>query len=143
MAREPLLTGGVSFLFRNVDGTVMRSTRYIAVIVLIGSLLMQAVFLIIGKWDMTVLLGNLLGAATAIVNFFIMALTVQKALDAGDKDNANKRTQLSRSMRMLMMLVVCVIGHLAPCFNLYAVAIPLAFPSVGAMLSSVLMKEGK
>ena len=128
-------------LFKNVDATVRKSTRYIAVVVLVGSLLMQAVFLIIGKWDITVLLGNLLGAATAIANFFIMALTVQKALDAGDRDNASKRTQLSRSMRMLMMLVVCVIGHLAPCFNLFAVAIPLAFPSIGAMLSSVLMKN--
>ena len=128
-------------LFRNVDATVMRSTRYIAFVVLIGSLLMQAVFLIIRQWDITVLLGNLLGAATAIFNFFLMALTVQKALASGDKDYANKRTQLSRSMRMLLMLVVCVIGHLAPCFNLFAVAIPLAFPSAGAMLSSVLMKE--
>lgn len=143
MACEPLLTGGASYLFRNVDETVMKSTRYIAVVVLIGSLLMQAVFLIIGKWDITVLWGNLLGAAAAVANFFIMALTVQRALAAGDKDHANKSTQLSRSMRMLMMLVVCVIGHLAPCFNLFAVAIPLAFPSAGAMLSSVLMKEGK
>lgn len=128
-------------MFKNVDATVIRSTRYIAVVVLIGSLLMQAVFLVIGRWDYTVLLGNLLGAAAAIANFFIMALTVQRALDAGDKDHANKSTQLSRSMRMLMMLVVCVIGHLAPCFNLFAVAIPLAFPSIGALLSNRLMKN--
>lgn len=136
-----LLTGGVKNLFRNVDAEVARSTRYIALIVLIGSLLMQAVFLLIGKWDYTVLLGNLLGAGTAILNFFIMAQTVSQALGQGDKDEANKKTQLSRSMRMLMMLVVCVIGHLAPCFNLFAVAIPLVFPSIGAFLSGMLMKN--
>jgi len=128
-------------LFKNLDAEVVKSTRYIALIVLIGSLLLQAVFLLIGKWDYTVLLGNLLGAATAILNFFIMAQTISKTLSEGDKENASKRTQLSRSLRMLMMLVVCVIGHLAPCFNLYAVAIPLVFPSVGAMLSGVLMKN--
>ena len=80
-------------------------------------------------------------APTAILNFFIMAQTVAKALSQGDKDNASKKTQLSRSMRMLMMLVACVIGHLAPCFSLIAVAIPLVFPSAGAMLSSLLMKN--
>ena len=128
-------------MFKNVDATVRKSTRYIAVVVLVGSLLMQAVFLIIGKWDITVLLGNLLGAATALVNFFIMAQTVAKALSQGDKDNANKKTQLSRSMRMLMMALVCVVGAVAPCFNLYAVAIPLVFPSIGAYLSGILMKK--
>ena len=128
-------------MFRNLDPQVVKSTRYIALIVLLGSLLMQAVFLLIGQWDYTVLLGNLLGAATAILNFFIMAQTVAKALASGDKDGASKRTQFSRSMRMLMMAVVCVVGHLAPCFNLYAVAIPLVFPSIGALLSQVLMKN--
>ena len=128
-------------LFRNVDAEVARSTRYIALIVLIGSLLLQAVFLLIGKWDYTVLLGNLLGAATAILNFFIMAQTVAKVLNQGDKDEASKKTQLSRSMRMLMMALVCVIGAVAPCFNLYAVAIPLVFPSIGAYLSGMLMKN--
>lgn len=128
-------------MFRNVDAEVARSTRYIALIVLIGSLLLQAVFLLIGKWDYTVLLGNLLGAATAILNFFIMAQTVAKVLNQGDKDEASKKTQLSRSMRMLMMALVCVIGAVAPCFNLYAVAIPLVFPSIGAYLSGMLMKN--
>ena len=128
-------------LFKNVDAEVVRSTRYIALIVLIGSLLLQAVFLLIGQWDYTVLLGNLLGAATAIGNFFIMAQTVSKALSQGDKDNASKKTQLSRSLRMLMMALVCIIGHQAPCFNLFAVAIPLVFPSIGAYLSGLLMKK--
>ena len=128
-------------LFNNVDPEVKRSVRYIALVVLIGSLLLQAVFLIIGQWDDTVLLGNLLGAATAILNFFIMAQTISKALSQGDKDNASKKTQLSRTLRMLMMALVCVVGATAPCFNLYAVAIPLVFPSIGAYLSGVLMKN--
>ena len=128
-------------MFNNVDPEVKRSVRYIALVVLIGSLLLQAVFLIIGQWDDTVLLGNLLGAATAILNFFIMAQTISKALSQGDKDNASKKTQLSRTLRMLMMALVCVVGATAPCFNLYAVAIPLVFPSIGAYLSGVLMKN--
>lgn len=128
-------------LFKNVDAEVKRSVRYIALVVLMCSLLLQAVFLLIGQWDITVLWGNLLGAATAILNFFIMAQTVAKALAQGDKEDASKKTQLSRSLRMMMMALICVIGAVAPCFNLYAVAIPLVFPSIGAYLSGVLMKK--
>lgn len=127
-------------MFKNVDAEVKRSTRYIALVVLIGSLLMQAVFLLIGKWDITVLLGNLLGGATAVANFFIMAQTVAKALASGDPENASKKTQLSRSMRMLLMALVLVAGHLLG-LNLIAVAVPLVFPSVGALLSRLLLKE--
>jgi len=127
-------------LFRNVDATVMKSTRYITVVVLIGSLLMQAVFLIIGQWDYTVVLGNLLGAVTAVANFFFMALTVQRSLEMVP-DDASKRVRTSHSLRMLMQLVICVIGGAVPCFNIFAVVIPLVFPSIGAKLSGVLMKD--
>lgn len=54
---------------KKVDKTVLRETGYIALFVILLSVLMQAVFLIIGKWDYTVLLGNLLSAA-AVGNFF-------------------------------------------------------------------------
>lgn len=127
-------------MFKNVTPEVRRSTRYIALVVLAGSVLLQAVFLLIGKWDITVLLGNLLGAAAAVANFFIMAQTVAKALASGDKENASRKTQLSRSMRMLLMALVLVAGHLLG-LNLIAVAIPLVFPSVGAMLSRLLLKD--
>lgn len=127
-------------MFKNVDPEVKRSTRYIALVVLVGSLLLQAVFLLIGKWDITVLLGNLLGGATAVANFFIMAQTVAKALASGDPENAGRKTQLSRSMRMLLMALVLVAGHLLG-LNLIAVAVPLVFPSVGALLSRLLLKE--
>ncbi len=127
-------------MFKNVDATVLKSTRYIIVVVLICSLLMQAVFLMIGQWDYTVVLGNLLGAATAIFNFFLMAVTVQRSLEMAP-DDASKRVKSSHSLRMLMQLVICVIGGVVPCFNIFAVVIPLVFPSIGAKLSGVLMKE--
>ena len=127
-------------MFKDVDETVKRETRYIALVVLIGSLLMQAVFLVINRWDYTVLLGNLLGAAAAVGNFFLMGLTVQKALGMEAKD-ASARMRSSQSLRMLMLVVICAIGAAAPCFNLYAVVIPLLFPSVGAKLRPLTEKK--
>ena len=127
-------------MFKNVDEAVKRETGFIALVVLIGSLLMQAVFLVIGKWDTTVLLGNLLGAAAAIGNFFLMGLTVQKALSMEPKD-ASTRMKSSQSLRMLMLLLICVIGGVTPCFNLFAVVIPLAFPGIGAKLRGFMLKK--
>ena len=118
----------------------MKETRFIAVIVLLGSLLMQAVFLIIGKWDYTVLLGNLLGAALAVGNFFLMGLTVQKSMDL-EPAEAKKKMKLSQQGRLLMMLVVCVIGAALPWFHTIALLIPQFFPRVGVTIRGLTMKN--
>lgn len=127
-------------LFKNLDAEVMKSTRYIALVVLIGSLLMQAVFLIIGLWDMTVLWGNLLGASAALVNFFLMAVAVAGALSMS-KEDAQKKVKASHGLRMVFLFVVCAIGAAAPCFNLIAVAVPLVMPSIGAKLHALFVKD--
>lgn len=129
-----------STLFKNVDPTVKKETRFIAAVVLILSALMQVVFLIIGKWDYTVLTGNLLGAALAVGNFFLMALTVQKVIGLAEKD-AKKKLQLSQQLRLIMMLVVCVIGGALSCFNTLAVLIPQFFPRIGVSIRGLTLKN--
>ena len=69
----------MSFLDR-IDPTVKKETGYIAVCVAVLTVLMEAVFLVLGYWDITVLWGGLLGAFIAILNFLLMGLTVQKAV---------------------------------------------------------------
>ena len=64
---------------------MLAETGYIAVWVVIFSTLMQAVFLIARGWNVTVLFGNLLGAAAAVLNFFLMGLTVQSATARGER----------------------------------------------------------
>ena len=59
-----------------VDKTVAKETEYIAFFSVVLSVLMQAVFLIIGKWNYTVLLGNIWGIIIAVGNFFVMGLFV-------------------------------------------------------------------
>ena len=130
----------MSFL-NKIDPSIERDTQYIAMVVVLLTVLMEAVFLIIGKWDMTVLFGGLLGAAVALLNFFLMAMTVQNSLAKEEKD-AKGAMKVSHSMRMLMLVVVCALAALLPqAFNLAAVVIPLLFPSIGARLHSVLMKN--
>ena len=100
---------------------------------------MQAVFLVIGKWNITVLLGGLYGAAIAVGNFFLMGLTVQKCLTL-EPDDAKKRMKLSQQGRLLMMLVVCMIGAAVPFCNTIAVLVPQLFPRIGVTVRGLTLK---
>lgn len=127
-------------MFKKVDPTVIKETSYIALAVLILSALMQAVYLVIGRWDYTVLLGNLYGALVAVGNFFLMGLTVQHCLTM-EPDEARKRMKLSQQGRMLMLLVLCVIGGVLPFLNTIAVLIPQLFPRIGVTIRGLTMKD--
>ena len=126
-------------MFKNVDPKVKKETGYIALAVLILSALMQAVFLVIGKWDFTVLLGNLYGALLAVGNFFLMGLTVQKCLML-EPDEAKKRMKLSQQGRLIMLLVFCMIGAALPWFNTVALLVPQFFPRIGVTVRGLTLK---
>lgn len=123
-----------------VDKTVVKETKYITTFVVIFSMLMQAVFLIVGRWNYTVLLGNLWGAAVAIGNFFVMGLFVQKAVTQDEKD-ARQTVKASQSLRFAGIFVLTVIGILIPFLNSIAVVIPLVFPRIAIMLRPLINKN--
>lgn len=120
-----------------IDSVVFSETRSVAVWALIFSVIMQSVFLIIGKWDYTVLLGNILGYASVMLNFFLMAFSVQKALEKDEKD-AKQTMTLSHSLRMLMLFLIALAGVLLPFFNTLAVIIPFIFPGIAVKIRSLL-----
>lgn len=125
-----------------IDKTVIKETKYIASFVIIFSVLMQAVFLIIGKWHFTVLLGNLWGAAVAVGNFFMMGLYVQKAVSQ-EADDAKKTIKASQSMRFAALVLLTGIG-VAVFYNNYSwisVVVPLVFPSIAIYLRPLIDKN--
>lgn len=121
--------GRKSDKMKKINDTVRNETLYIIACVTILSLLMQSVFLIIGMWDYTVLLGNLLSAAGAIGNFFLMGITVQTAVEKEEKQAA-ELMRFSQTMRMFLLLAVAVLGVVLSCFNTAAAIIPLFFPRI-------------
>lgn len=127
-------------LFNKVDPVVLKETRFIAAVALILSALMQAVFLVIGQWDYTVLLGNLWGVLLAVGNFFLMGLTVQHCLTL-EPDDAKKKMKLSQQGRLLMLLVLCMIGAALSCFNTIALLIPQFFPRLGVTIRGLTLKD--
>lgn len=125
---------------KKIDPTVLKETGYIATMVFIFSLLLQSVFLIIGKWDYTVLTGNLLGFVAAVGNFFLMGLSVQSSLNKDEKD-AKSLMKLSQSLRLLLIFIIVLVGYLVPVFSTIAVIIPLLFPRIAVALRPVFMKK--
>ena len=125
---------------KKVDATVRKETIYIAGWVVVLSVAMVAVFLACGAFDWTVAAGALLGSAAAVLNFFLMGLTIQGAIGLEEKD-ARTRLRGSQNLRLLMQLGVGILGAVLPCFNLWAVLIPLFFPRIAASLRPMFFKD--
>lgn len=123
-----------------INQTVKNETKYVALWVLIFSAVLQSVFLIINKWDYTVLLGNLLSGSAAVLNFLLMGITVQKAVEKEEKD-AKSFMRLSQTYRSIFLLVITIIGVVAPCFNIWAVIIPLFFVRIAVSLKPLFNKK--
>ena len=115
-----------------IDATVKKETKYIAYFCTILSVLMQAVFVLLKKWDYTVLLGNLLSLAVSVLNFLLMGITIQKSLELESTD-AKKFIKSSQGLRNVGLFAVLAAGVLIPVFNTVAVIIPVFFPRIAVM----------
>ena len=116
-----------------LDPAVKKETGYIVFWVILLSVLMEAVFLVIRKWDLSVLLGNLGGAAAAVGSFFLLAVTVSRAVSSGKPEEAAKRVKASAGLRLIGMGGICALMIGVFHTNVYATVIPLLFPRVGLM----------
>lgn len=123
-----------------VDPTVLKETKYIACWVLVLSVFMQAVFLIIGQWDYRVLLSNLFSGIICVLNFFLMGLTVQKALPK-EPDAAKTAIKASQLYRMLMLIATVILGAALSCFQLWATVIPLFFSRIAVSFRPLFDKK--
>ena len=121
----------------------MKETKFVSIWMLIFSIVMQAVFLIIGFWDYTVLLGNLLSVFAGIFNFLLLGVTVQRAVGSGNEKYAKRLMRISQFLRLMMMAGVAILGAAAPVFNIWATLIPLLFPRLSMFVRQLtLNKEG-
>ena len=129
---------------KKIDPVIKKETGFVALVSLILSIFMQSVFLIVsywleGAWDYSVILGNLLGYIFCVLNFFLMCMTIQKALGKEQKDAANY-IKLSQMLRMLMLFVVALVAYLIDnkfgCFNIIALVIPYFFPRIAVIIRS-------
>lgn len=115
-----------------------KDTLYIAFFVFVLSVFTEAVFLVLNKWNLDVLWGNLLSGAFAILNFFLMGIGVEKAVTKDEKE-AKSIIKTSQTLRQFMLFVVAGIG--AYFFNWITAVLPLFFPRIAITIKPFLGKN--
>lgn len=128
---------------KKIDNAIKQESLYILYVSIILSVLMQSVFLIIGKWHYLLVLGNLYGIVASVGNFFLMGLTVQSAIEK-DRDDAKKQIKLSQSLRLLMMFALAAVAYLIFRKNIYAfiaAVLPYLFPRIAIALRPLIKKD--
>ena len=125
---------------KKIEPAVRKETRYIALVTFLLGVLQQSVFLMIGKWSLAVLFGGLYGWLVALANFFLMCLTVQKAVSQEEKD-ARNTIKLSQSMRMLGLFVMALPAYFLPFIDTIAAVIPYLFPRIAIALIPIIRKN--
>ena len=153
-----------------IEPAVKAETKKIAVGAAVLTVLMIAVFLILGRFDWTVLAGAVLGCCAAVGNFFAMAMTVQHVTDSmpvlprqetdeneeaentekknaplsDEAKNAGKKMQASFVVRMLLIGAVAAVAVTQKqIFNPWAALLPLLFPNILITLRRFTGKDQK
>jgi len=116
-----------------IDAVIKKETAYVALWVLAACMMTQGVCLVAGWWSVPVLLGSLLGGATAVGNFLLMCLMVQKAVTQTEKQ-AKNTVKLSQSLRLMLQGLILVLAAVIPVFNIWTAAIPLLIPRIAVSL---------
>ena len=77
-----------------------------------------------------ILLAAAIGSVLAILSFTLLCLTVQQAVEIEDRKKMQAKFQLSYNIRMVVQAGWVVICFFVPWLNIFAGALPLAFPKV-------------
>ena len=107
---------------------IEKETMRVAVGTTILLVVMLAVYAVLGKFTVGVLLGGLLGSAYAIFNFFMLGMTLQKAASMTDQQMAHMKVRSSYSTRMIGMLILAVVAFALPFVEGIPCLIALLFP---------------
>lgn len=108
--------------------TIVRETKRIAIGVVLLVIAMCAVYAAMGRMTLGVALGGLLGGAYGVFNFFMLGMTVQKAMKETDESTARMRIRSSYSTRMVGAVIVAVAAFAIPFVEGLPCVIALLFP---------------
>ena len=123
------------------DPSVKREIGYVT----LGTLLLTAVeigvFFALGFYTAKVLYGAILSAAGGILNFFMLAVTVTRALSYSPEQEAAAKglLKLSRTSRMLFLLALLAVGVIF--FSPWSTLITIFLPRVIIAVRSVAVRR--
>ncbi|MBQ9549872.1 MAG: ATP synthase subunit I [Lachnospiraceae bacterium] len=116
---------------------VKKETIFISCGCVIATVICLLLFFVLNRFfpeqipfGMKVIISGVIGCAVAVLNFFWMAVTVQKVTSIEDEGRARSVMALSYRNRMLLQLLWAVLSFALPVFNGAMGIIPLFVPSV-------------
>lgn len=137
----------MSSFFDNIQPAIKAETKKVAISTLVGVILMYIAFFALHAlmpekvpFDYTVILAGIGGGMIAVLNFFMMGLTVQKVVSDTDEDRAKMRMKSSYSQRTMMQMLWVIVAILVPCFHFVAGIVPLLFPGIGIKILGIMKK---
>lgn len=124
-----------------------KEIAHVAIYTAVGVILMYIGFLVTGylvpegveiPFDYTVILGGICGGLVAVLNIYLMFISVQKIASTEDDKIARGIMKASYSRRMLLQILWMIAVMVAPCFQLVAGILPLLFPSLGIKIMGII-----
>lgn len=126
-----------------IDAVIKKECLCIAAGEGIFCLLQLAFCLIFRLFSLPILFSTLLSGFLAVLNFFLMALTVQKAVSYTDAEAQKRLLKLSQSLRLLFLALLLLL--FAFLFKLkgevVALLLPLFSPRITVMIRTLLLKK--
>ena len=125
---------------------IIRKTLTVALgqVICIGAIC--GVYALLGRFDTTVLLGSIVGAVLAVVNFFLMAVAVDRAADQAVDQNVKggKATiRLSYTVRLVAIFVTLFAFAMSGLCNALAMVLPMVLVRPIIMVTEFFRKEEK
>lgn len=137
----------MSSFWNNIQPVIKKETKRVALITMAGVVIMLAVFAILHAvspekvpFDYTVILAGIVGGFIAVLNFFLMGITIQNVASTEDEEFARKKMKASYSQRMLLQMIWGIVAIAVPCFQFVAGLLPLLFPGFGIKLMGIIKK---
>lgn len=124
---------------------VWKETAIVAVGEGICTALMVGIFALLGYFDMSVLLGGLVGAAIAVANFLVLAIVATLAADKAEQQDVaggQKLIKASYPVRLMVLAVVLFACAKSGVFNVIALVLPLVFVRPALTLAEFFRKKG-
>ena len=126
---------------RITDPVALKQFKRVATFNTIMTIIENIVFLIIGKWDYTVLLGSLWGLFLACFFFYKICISVQQILNMENPNMASRHAVTSQTQRLFITGFGVFVAFKVGFLNAMAAIIPLFFTRISIVIINLIYKE--
>lgn len=119
-----------------IDPVLKKETIYMTIGSAICSAIMAVVFIAVGKFDYTVLIGLVLGMILSVGNYFLMGLTITMAMEH-EETEAKRKMKSSYVARSVIMLVIMAGSIVLDFVNWIPVVASVFYPRIVIMVRGI------